>query len=142
MPFNDNNNKCLKWYTKQVLKNTSFNISIASKSNCVIIFHLPVTECILIWMKMICKTRINFRPNEDDWKMLPSLGSIFLHVTEDVPRVIIVFTLFFGSILIIWNIKKWSIIENNWKIIFFERFVPTINVFIIDKNLLRSLDTI
>ena len=44
--------------------------------------NLPVTECILIWMEIICKMTINLMPIEDNWKM-PLLESFVLLETED-----------------------------------------------------------
>ena len=63
----------------------------------IITHNLPVTECILIWMEIICKMTINLMPNEDNWKM-PLLESFVLLETEEALNAIRVLTALFKSI--------------------------------------------
>ena len=63
----------------------------------IITHNLPVTECILIWMEIICKMTINLMPNEDSWKM-PLLESFVLLETEDALNAIKLVIALFKSI--------------------------------------------
>ena len=66
----------------------------------IITHNLPVTECILIWMEIICKMTINLMPNEDSWKM-PLLESFVLLETEDALNAIKLSIALFKSIFAI-----------------------------------------
>ena len=66
----------------------------------IITHNLPVTECILIWMEIICKMTINLMPNEGNWKM-PLLESFLLLETEDALNAIKLSIALFKSIFAI-----------------------------------------
>ena len=63
----------------------------------IITLNLPVTECILIRMEIVCKMTINLMPNEDNWKM-PLLESFVLLETEDALNAIKLLIALFKSI--------------------------------------------